>query len=117
MGSRVSEQIVWITCYRSTDSLQAPGVSPPAIRKSGSPALSLRWYAFFSYRGFIRLRTREGLKFARDKGKLRGRPPKLSDLQQRELLKMHATGKYSISDIGKLFQGLAAYGVSDHPAG
>ena len=36
----------------------------------------------------IRLRTREGMKIARDKGKLRGKPPKLSDLQQRELLKM-----------------------------
>ena len=39
-----------------------------------------------------------------DKGKLRGKPPKLSDLQQRELLKMHATGEYSISDLGKLFK-------------
>lgn len=28
----------------------------------------------------IRLRTREGMKIARDKGKLRGKPPKLSDL-------------------------------------
>jgi len=52
----------------------------------------------------IRLRTREGMKIARDKGKLRGKPPKLSDLQQRELLKMHATGEYSISDLGKLFK-------------
>lgn len=50
------------------------------------------------------LRTREGMKIARDKGKLRGKPPKLSDLQQRELLKMHATGEYSISDLGKLFK-------------
>ena len=52
----------------------------------------------------IRLRTREGMKIARDKGKLRGKPPKLSNLQQRELLKMHATGEYSISDLGKLFK-------------
>jgi len=29
----------------------------------------------------IRMRTREGMKIARDKGKLRGKPPKLSDLQ------------------------------------
>ena len=46
----------------------------------------------------------EGMKIARDKGKLRGKPPKLSDLQQRELLKMHATGEYSISDLGKLIK-------------
>lgn len=52
----------------------------------------------------IRLRTREDMKIARDKGKLRGKPPKLSDLQQRELLKMRATGEYSISDLGKLFK-------------
>src|SRR3989344_7495349 len=52
----------------------------------------------------IRLRTREGMKIARDKGKLRGKQPKLSDLQQGELLQMHATGEYSISDLGKLFK-------------
>jgi predicted DNA-binding protein YlxM (UPF0122 family) len=28
----------------------------------------------------------------------------LPDLQQRELLKMHTTGEYSISDLGKLFK-------------
>jgi DNA invertase Pin-like site-specific DNA recombinase len=52
----------------------------------------------------IRKRTHEGMKIARDKGKFRGKPPKLSDLQQRELLKMHAPGEYSISDLGKLFK-------------
>jgi DNA invertase Pin-like site-specific DNA recombinase len=46
----------------------------------------------------IRLRTRGGMKIARDKGKLRGKPPKFSDLQQRELLKMHATGEYPIME-------------------
>ena len=51
----------------------------------------------------IRLRTREGMKIAKAKGKLRGKPPKLSDWQQRELLRMHATGDYSISDLGELF--------------
>lgn len=30
--------------------------------------------------------------------------PKLSNLQERELLKMHATDEYSISDLGKLFK-------------
>lgn len=55
-------------------------------------------------RDLIRMRTREGMRIARDKGKLRGKPPKLSDQQQRELLKMHATGEYSISDLSKLFK-------------
>lgn len=51
----------------------------------------------------LRMRTREGMAIARAKGKLRGRQPKLSDRQQRELVRMHATGKYSISDLGEVF--------------
>jgi DNA invertase Pin-like site-specific DNA recombinase len=51
----------------------------------------------------IRLRTREGMAIARAKGKLRGKQPKLSDKQQKELCRMHGTGKYSISDLAELF--------------
>ena len=47
----------------------------------------------------IRLRTREGMAIARTRGKLRGKQPKLSDRQQRELCRMHDTGEYSISDL------------------
>ena len=53
--------------------------------------------------GLIRMRTREGMAIARSKGKLRGKQPKLSDRQQRELCRMHATGDYSISDLAELF--------------
>jgi DNA invertase Pin-like site-specific DNA recombinase len=41
----------------------------------------------------IRLRTREGMAIARAKGKLRGKQPKLTDKQQKELRRMHGTGK------------------------
>ena len=51
----------------------------------------------------IRLRTREGMAIARAKGKLRGKQPKLSDRQQKELRRMHDTGDYSISDLAELF--------------
>lgn len=51
----------------------------------------------------IRARTREGMAIARAKGKLRGKQPKLSDKQQKELIRMHASGGYSISDIAELF--------------
>ena len=51
----------------------------------------------------IRMRTREGMDIARAKGKLRGKQPKLSDRQQRELCRMHNTGEYSISDLAELF--------------
>ncbi len=51
----------------------------------------------------IRMRTREGMAIARARGKLRGKQPKLSDKQQRELCRMHTTGEYSISDLAELF--------------
>ncbi len=50
-----------------------------------------------------RMRTREGMAVARAQGRLKGRQPKLSSKQQRELKKMHATGDYTISDLGELF--------------
>jgi len=38
------------------------------------------------------MRTRKGMTIARARGKLRGKGPKLTDRQQRELCCMHATG-------------------------
>jgi DNA invertase Pin-like site-specific DNA recombinase len=51
----------------------------------------------------IRMRTREGMAIARAKGRLRGKQPKLSERQQRELRRMHESGDYSISDLAELF--------------
>ena len=51
----------------------------------------------------IRLRTREGMVLARAKGRLRGKQPKLSERQQKELRRMHDSGDYSISDLAELF--------------
>lgn len=51
----------------------------------------------------IRLRTREGMAVARAKGKLRGKKPKLTERQQKELQRMYGTGEYSISDLAELF--------------
>lgn len=42
----------------------------------------------------IRLRTREEMAIARAKGKLRGKQPKLSDKQQKELCMMRGSGEY-----------------------
>jgi len=47
--------------------------------------------------------TREGMAIARAKGKLAGKQPKLTDRQQRELRRMHATGEYYISEIAEIF--------------
>ena len=66
-----------------------------------------RWSAFCqppnSYTTSWDSTTREGMAIARARGKLRGKQPKLSDRQQRELCRMHATGEYSISDLAELF--------------
>jgi DNA invertase Pin-like site-specific DNA recombinase len=51
----------------------------------------------------IRMRTREGMAVARAQGKLKGRQPKLTPKQQRELKRMHETGEYTITDLGELF--------------
>ena len=51
----------------------------------------------------IKMRTREGRKIARAKGKLRGKKPKLSEKQHRELRRMYDTGDYSISDLADIF--------------
>ena len=41
--------------------------------------------------------------YARAKGKLRGKQPKLSEKQQKELCRMHATGDYSIGDLAEVY--------------
>ena len=51
----------------------------------------------------IRMRTREGMAIARAKGKLRGKQPKLSTKQARELRRMYETGDYSVSDLAEIF--------------
>lgn len=51
----------------------------------------------------IRMRTREGMAVARARGKLRGKKPKLSDRQARELRRMYDTGDYSVSDLAEVF--------------
>ena len=51
----------------------------------------------------IRMRTREGMAVARARGRLRGKKPKLTDRQARELRRMYDTGDYSISDLAEVF--------------
>ena len=49
------------------------------------------------------MRTREGMAVARAKGKLRGKRPKLSPKQQRELVRMAGTDEYTIADLAEVF--------------
>ena len=79
----------------------------PALYDPGDPMGKMFFNILATFAEFeadlIRMRTREGMAIARAKGKLRGKQPKLSDRQQRELCRMHATGEYSISDLAELF--------------
>ena len=63
----------------------------------------------------IRLRTREGMKIARDKGKLRGKPPSYRPTAARAP-QMTAYGEYRSATLGKLLQSLCGLRVSDDPA-
>ena len=92
------------------DSLAVRGVKLQlggSVHDPGDPMGKLFFNILATFAEFeadlIRMRTREGMAIARAKGKLRGKQPKLSDRQQRELVRMHGTGEYSISDLAELF--------------
>ena len=92
------------------DQLQQRGVRlalGPTLYDPSDPMGKMFFHILATFAEFeadlIRMRTREGMAIARAKGKLRGKQPKLSDRQQRELCRMHATGEYSISDLAELF--------------
>ena len=51
----------------------------------------------------LRMRTRKGMAVARARGKLRGKQPKLSAKQARELRRMYDTDGYSMSDLAEVF--------------
>jgi DNA invertase Pin-like site-specific DNA recombinase len=78
-----------------------------SVYDPGDPMGKMFFNILATFAGFeadlIRMRTREGMAIARAKGKLRGKKPKLSEKQQRELRRMHDTGDYSISDLAELF--------------
>ncbi|MGB8962416.1 MAG: recombinase family protein [Pseudonocardiaceae bacterium] len=51
----------------------------------------------------IKMRTREGMKVARAKGRLRGKQAKLSTRQEAHLVALHAAGGHTISELDELF--------------
>ena len=51
----------------------------------------------------LRMRTREGMAIARFRGRLKGKKPKLTTRQQAELVRMHATGGYTIAELMEVF--------------
>jgi DNA invertase Pin-like site-specific DNA recombinase len=51
----------------------------------------------------LKMRTREGMAIARSRGRLKGKQPKLTARQQAELVRMHATGGYTIAELMEVF--------------
>jgi DNA invertase Pin-like site-specific DNA recombinase len=51
----------------------------------------------------IRLRTREGMKVAKANGRLRGKQPKLSPIQEAHLVKLYRAGEHTIGELEELF--------------
>jgi len=51
----------------------------------------------------IRLRTREGMRVAKAKGRLRGKQPKLNPRQEAHLVTLHQAGEHSTAELGDLF--------------
>ena len=51
----------------------------------------------------IRMRTREGMKIAKAKGRLRGKQPKLKPNQAKHLLELHDLGTYTQAELAELF--------------
>lgn len=51
----------------------------------------------------IRMRTREGMKVAKAKGRLRGKQPKLSRQQESHLVGLHRAGGHTTSELAELF--------------
>ena len=51
----------------------------------------------------IRMRTREGMKVAKARGRLRGKQPKLSPKQEAHLVALHAAGEHTNAELGELF--------------
>ncbi|QJY51195.1 recombinase family protein (plasmid) [Pseudonocardia broussonetiae] len=51
----------------------------------------------------IKMRTRQGMKVARAKGRLRGKKPKLSARQEAHLVELHHAGAHTSAELAELF--------------
>jgi DNA invertase Pin-like site-specific DNA recombinase len=51
----------------------------------------------------IRMRTREGMKVAKARGRLRGKRPKLNPRQEAHLVALHQAGEHTTTELAELF--------------
>ena len=60
----------------------------------------------------ISARTKEGMKIAKAKCRLRGKQPKLSPKQEAHLVGLYQAGKHTRAEFGRALWGCALYGLS-----
>ena len=107
------------------------GLTPgTTVYDQADPGGKMLFKILATFAGFendvIRMRTREGMAIAWVGGKLCGRRPALSDLQARDLRRLHDTGEYKRERFGRAVLGLlrdclphasaAAWGEQAHTA-
>jgi DNA invertase Pin-like site-specific DNA recombinase len=51
----------------------------------------------------IRMRTQEGMKVARAKGRMHGKQPKLTVRQEQHLVALHQAGEHTSAELAELF--------------
>ena len=77
--------------------------SEPDYRSGRTPAVQRVGDGSQVESDLIRLRTREGMKVGKAKGRLRGKQPKLKPNQAKHLLKLHDSGNCTQAELAELF--------------
>ncbi len=57
----------------------------------------------FAEADLIRMRTREGMRIAKAKGRLKGKQPKLTAKQEAHLVKLYRSGDYTKTELAEMF--------------
>jgi DNA invertase Pin-like site-specific DNA recombinase len=71
---------------------------PVARLLFNAPAMAAEFEAHL-----VRLRTQEGMKVAKAKGRLKGKSPKLSPTQDAHLVALHDAGEHTSAELAELF--------------
>jgi DNA invertase Pin-like site-specific DNA recombinase len=92
------------------DQLRERGVGLVVLRQQIDTTTPTGWLVFDMLAVFaefeadlLRMRTREGMAIARSRGRLKGKKPKVATRQQADLVRMHATGDYTIAELMEVF--------------
>ena len=76
------------------------------IRSGGCCPTCWPWSPEFEA-DLIRARTREGMRVAKAKGRLRGKRPKLSRCRKLHLVELYRAGAHTVSELEELFERVA----------